>query len=709
MDIEIGKKYERETKIVSLISEWHKNLAVFIERIKDLESDALKTYTYLLAHKWETKSSQDYDLSLNVFKFEDIFETIIKNAAFFIADVSLFEHIVDIFDLLVRFESWRDPSLKQKDAMAQTCEKYFMEALEENHDNEDVVELFLHLGYRISSVAPHILSINVLKIVIDFLHSKSSTPKIFAKSLLLIENSCTTAKIKDLFEFIWPQIKRCMKSDKTCSTCYSTFAHLVYHLIKCEDIVEKVISEAVFWDFIENGLLSPTVLQTKQTVHILNIVIELIQQREVKLQTDHLNSKTPTSVWQNYFAVIESLQEIQSHLILSTMNAFLTEIMGSLSIYWQNILFTLVLRHENHFVAQYGVHYVMQHTVDVYRKESLATVFHSTLNNTYLYSNSRFNISDLSEFLAKHLNKALALLMDIKWKSVPLWHILNAILDTLERLHSDVDIPLLVRFMKLALKTTNNMFKKQITNVIVDSMRSIGFSRFDLSHLLYFYDVSKCSDLFSELQPLTIPVFEDKILQPKDISRKTKIDCFSAAFKSVKVHQRLDFLNEYHNTTSQSVIYPRYLDFEIVWFHCFSEANSVLEAVQQLKKRLQHTVKPGISITALSAAVVILEFITANYADITRVSKEIQMSVFPVIKDILQDIDAVMSTIPAKNLGEDTPNQLKVIKAILCQDRTPPKNDIHSSIVLTAALKLEEFELCLVILYLIFDLLARGE
>lgn len=690
---DIYSKYKAETKLIENVIQWLNEPALFTIKVKELDLDALRAYIILLLHYGQTKKQKQ------IFQFSprDLFQIINENAEHLLNDTEFFGHLIDIFEIQFRNNVENDTS-----TFIEICENYFMKAL-----NSNSLELYLQLAYRLNLVLPLGLPLNIRNTVIQLFHSSDLNPKTFTKALLLIERCIEVHpdESETCLDLVWNTVTECIPRNKCCDKCHMIVAQLLPDLLKQPKNhrkIDEILGNEQFAAFVQNGMLSEQLIVRKQTVYLLRNVIDfVVKHHSMPLQigpftwngseADFLKS------WYNYFLILESFHEIQKHLIISTLEQFLEGVHANFSPYWTNMIFLLMLRHENNHIAEYAINFILKHKICLADCELWKADFYSALNSTYLFQNADFQHDNFHLFLLENLETTVEHAVNVNWKIVPLWSILKAVSNCVVS-KNVTDINTLVIFLKICLQTSKDyhLFEESIKEEIFNVIKYVGYIKLRTTDLLQLYDSIKNIELLSHYdQPLSVTVFEDVLMKSDTISRETKIAFFKKTIPDV--NDRLNFLDSFFARDHEN-FQLNYLDFEILLFDCLQEEKTFSDALLVFKSRLYSLIKPNQSVTIHStlAAVTVLQFITNRYI----IDGFDNYRKFATVKEIYDNLFNIFTTRYFLMFDNEIESligaRLKSINAklVLCDQLYPDKTDV--AVILREALLLDGYELNLV-------------
>lgn len=718
MLIDIKENYGSEIQLLTNIFEWISDRKIFITKVNNLQEDALMAYTVLLAYK--CSKSENENTNDLLFNYEDIFEIINNNLELLCQQTKLRNYMLDIFGLTY--------SLSKCDAnheFQEKCDKYFMEALASQ--NENAIDMCLQVGACFNAITKTGFTINVEKSIVDILHGKVTNEKLFAKTLLLIEANVKkgqdSQKLLSIhcLESIWSTLCK-----HQCDRCYTTIAHLItFYIHECHNDLQfsrNFLNDSL-WLFIRNGIESSELLRRKQSIYILKNVLEFATNHELFNNFAHKNFMVNNQInsldeirntWKTYFIVLENLVDIQSHLILSSLEQYLCDIVKYLPDFWYSAIFVIVLKHHNSQVIQYGIEFILngqQH----FERTDLQAIFYMALNNVFLYAKDKtFPADSLVDYIGKKLSSELDLLSKIEWKAVPAWILLKSIDSYLsnEAKKNECEVikfivPKLFVFIGACIKVCKSQEVLNVNKFIVNIIQSIGFEYFTLEQLLILYDKTHCDEIISGIQnPLTIEIYEKNFIQLRDVTRETKVKYFIYA-RLPNGMEKIKFLDDFYATNEWRM--NEFPDYEFLLFHCLYLTESLYSALQIFKPRLYNlsTKNSEMTVDTLLFAVTVLQFIVNGYLDIKNGENDENgnrmFCILTMIKDVSNNFqEAYRSKL---YLGKDViketliSNRITAIiaKLAMCAELYPNRMVVLA--ILSDAILFDEYELDLVSVY----------
>lgn len=604
----IDIKLAKESRIIASTLEWITSPDTFHQKLLNVNVSTWHTYKLLLVHPDGSEATHPYPyIPSKMLSFEKIFEIIDKHAELVSKDAALCEHIADAFELTLS----ANKQLNAADVFGA-----FVRHLAYCETDDNRLNIYFMLGQRLGTINKHCPS-KLNATLLALLHSKSITSPVFAHCLLLIDNMFGGKSGGDNsgFDMAWAQTRACVTTAiVACDTCYATMVHLLPHCLRHPAATDRLLGDQQFWAFIEHGLLAGKVQLSKQTVFMLKLIVNVFQtdKSQMATTTGNVHHQIAHSTWDMYFVAIESLQEVQGHLIISTMDNCLNDIVKAMPVFWTNILLSLLLRHCHMGVLRYAVQYVTSNGVDVHGCQHLCDAFYTAINQTHLYVDTNTAPKDLVRFIAVDLNTALNAIANIPWKLVPAWYMLAAITSCLQQpaVADTVPLPGLIQFITLALEllVKSREFKPHAIRKTIDCIRALRSPSLPIIDLLCIFNLTRSADVLIHMPTLDHVEFEAKVLCRPDIPIATKIHFFDCAIGDVD--SRLNLLDRFSKVPEAAVV-----DFELILFHNLVAERSLEVALQMIKSRVYNILRPHdvVTVDGLLCAATIIEYIISNY------------------------------------------------------------------------------------------------
>ncbi|KOC69711.1 putative methyltransferase TARBP1 [Habropoda laboriosa] len=172
---------------------------------------------------------------------------------------------------------------------------------------------------------------------------------------------------------------------------------------------------------------------------------------------------------QNYFLILDALEEKQHHLILPALSHLPTLVKGNkehdvcndcFNMIWLQLIFVRILQHENNTILKQGILYVCKLPALVYDHQFLKLFIH-VLNNTFLYECQAYqqepeilnDIITLFTYAKKEevefLNKVLQVMSEETWAPIPLFYMMKVLRTVSSKVcnHWEDDQLILVKFL----------------------------------------------------------------------------------------------------------------------------------------------------------------------------------------------------------------------------------------------------------------------
>ncbi|XP_059055541.1 uncharacterized protein LOC131849476 [Achroia grisella] len=311
----------------------------------------------------------------------------------------------------------------------------------------------------------------------------------------------------------------------------------------------ELVTQVEFWNIVISGLMSLDATVRKISIYLckravdcltaLNKNVVIMTGINTILQWYRKNEIDMRNMWENYFTLIDSLEEKQSNIVLPSLTLFHT--LSKMGHVWLNCAFNIGLRHDNLEVRVKCIHYRLE---TVIYKQPEVIVLLEALNDINIYENpAEYQIimkklttlcHDIKFFL--FIYKSLPL---VNWSPVPLFHVSSIvteiwpteILKLSEKLHLEMRKDEVAQLLKNLLKIPCN---------IVALRKAIHINIANLFKLCCLYLHSK--DFLSILSSLEINVYENSFLvdiMQYVISRADEKDLF---LESIMETLNIDFI-----------------------------------------------------------------------------------------------------------------------------------------------------------------------
>nr|XP_032515073.1 uncharacterized protein LOC116768450 [Danaus plexippus plexippus] len=259
-----------------------------------------------------------------------------------------------------------------------------------------------------------------------------------------------------------------------------------YYLPVIEDesenisIESTIIMDSEFWNFILSGLLceAQCLSLRKQAIYLAKRAIDYAAYRKKDIKiTSHStfiwskeNEKTLRKMWENYFILIDSLQEKQSNIVLPSLKLFNS--INDIGHCWLAAAFNIGLKHDNFQVRQKCLIYRFQYRISN-QMEAVGVL--EALNDPAIFDN-RIRHTSVITLLKEALTNVRTLInflqgmADVKLSPVPLFSLTSCLAD-LHILLSDSD-------QKTLLKTIHKILNTPCNNTVLRKAICVNMSHF---------------------------------------------------------------------------------------------------------------------------------------------------------------------------------------------------------------------------------------
>ncbi|XP_039751270.1 uncharacterized protein LOC120627350 [Pararge aegeria] len=277
----------------------------------------------------------------------------------------------------------------------------------------------------LSTPLEHLICSKEEKIFIYFL--TNTVPRLF-----------TTVKGFNILDRIWDFLKE-LKDEESIVALKVICCLSNYYLPVADSrttIESQLIFESMFWDFIFLGLSSEDAFARKQSMYLAKRAIDYIMKTKKNVNISSKSSFIWTcgdrdnlkKMWDNFFILIDSLEEKQSNIVLPSIKLF--EAVKDIGHCWLNCAFNIGLKHDNthvklrclHYHLQYGIHSVFEAKKILEAINDIALSDH--LHECNIIKDELINVIKDNAILMSIL-KALPL---VKWSPVQLYHVTKIIM-----------------------------------------------------------------------------------------------------------------------------------------------------------------------------------------------------------------------------------------------------------------------------------------
>lgn len=695
---DVKKKYHADHALVANIFDWFESRTTFVSNLKHLHMDTLKAYAVLLRYFLSKNKADD---NILVFTGNDLARIINGNADELAAEPDTLSYLVDIIEVHIR--------IGKSDDFVEKCGRHLIEAV--HSQNENAADVYFLVTARLNASLPNGIPFSMQKAVIESLHGKWSNEKLFAEALILIDDvlrRCEEAgAANDCVKLIWSEL--CVRRGHQCDQCYTILARLIGYFVNCcrsnAEFADEFLSNQL-WTILRRGMVSSKSAIRKRSNHVLRSVLDLADYSEYRKffvvnQSNDITSEPFMDVWEIFFNVLDTLLDIQGHLIVSTLEQYLGKIVKSLPARWYSIIFALLFNHTVTSVIQYGITFVFDHKVQFDIEDDVNESLNEALNNVTLYAEeSTVFVEKISEYITNNnRNHELKLLAKINWKSVPGWVMLKSLAISFNRNPpvDDVDVSALMSFLETLIQTKKHKEMAGINKMIVDIVRTVGSNRFPLVQMLTLYEHTQCVELLGSIaQPLAMDTFELVLIPSTKISPATKMDYFN--FAQPDAREQSNFLDKFYESKQGDHSATGYSDCEYILFVCMCNEEGLSNALQVFKSRLFDLIprKDDVTVDALRFGIELLHFIVTRYLPIADDNAEIYKCIHDTFNTFHEIVRNRMYSGRTASIEDMLSQRVDVIcaKLAMCTELHPKRMDVLA--ILTNAIVIENYDLDLV-------------
>lgn len=447
----ISLKYKDDVGLIKCVRLYFENREEFRTKCIQLSKPHLKAYISIMVANYDSHKNNAKEVLLDVKYLLNLFLTQTQS----IGDNDVFNELMDVLTLSILFtmETYGDiPSSKDVLKAHMTAQSTFS-------DDEKIGCCQLSIAEVIYDFYPELFAQSTHSSIVKCIFSE--TQIVQNKSLKLIRRMLDGDRQVALLDEILGEIERNKTSKRLqCLTALS-------YLIECSGFSNAYTNRPSLRSYLQQEMLSTDRSAYKHALYILRKLIEI---HSNGIEQTLLSGSEIRAPWETFFLIQETLDEKQSHLILPVLEQLpKTKI---LPMNWYYVLMTQLLRHENTIVLQCGVKYAVTNIVcdaESITSDTLMNDFFTSLmnglNNTSVYGKSDFPTEKLKGFFAPIVDIALEKFLEINWKSVPMYYILESLADLIfdhYRHSSEQVADKFIRILRLVNKTPNVHIRKGI-------------------------------------------------------------------------------------------------------------------------------------------------------------------------------------------------------------------------------------------------------
>ncbi|CAG9579074.1 unnamed protein product [Danaus chrysippus] len=301
-----------------------------------------------------------------------------------------------------------------------------------------------------------------------------------------------------------------------------------YYLPVIEDKSENVsiestiIRDGEFWDFILNGLLcdGQCLSLRKQAIYLAKRGIDYLVYKKKDIQINSQstftwsieNENAARKMWENYFILIDSLEEKQSNIVLPSLKLFNS--IHNIGHCWLAAAFKIGLKHDNFQVRQKCLNYRFQFRI---RNQMEAVGVLEALNDSAIFDNrNKHNliIGQLKEAFSnvETLINFLQGMADVKLSPVPLFSLTSCLaVHNISLNNSD---------QKTIFKSLNKILKTPCNNIVLRKAIYVNMSHFIVNccknlHWKEYLFLYLLLDVETSINPF-VSLIQNHMVVPKD-------------------------------------------------------------------------------------------------------------------------------------------------------------------------------------------------
>lgn len=562
---------ESEIDSVKGVLEWINNRESFVSKVRKFESGAMRAHIGLLVAHGERGTLSD---DLVVFNCEHLLRAIKYIEASPITESSLVVFILDILHVYAHFGVWKENDWQALEAMS-------ISAL---HEQKEVpIEICLRLYSKLCGIVK--ISERFLAALVDFAHKVDPNSKLSIESLIVLEKIVQDSpeKSAETATVIQNLIVKCSNSKTVCDNCLAISAHFIDHLLRNS-------ATDFLTGFLQQGIISSVIGHRKKATYILKkFVKHSLEQNKVEglvnVGAKYDSVEEVESVWETFFMALESLIEIQAHLITSTLSQYLEQIVEFIPLCWVKSIFVLTLHQNSISVVKYVINFLFESKINFDGEPKLGNSFFSALNVTGLYVEDEYGFGEkLGAFLADNLRAKTSFIAAIQWKKVPGFVLLSAWLRAMKQSSSRPSEMDAVSFIASCTKVLASSSDEitDLAEIISEALRLADAKRIDIVKLLEVYELLPSQNILSAISKQLTPAEFATIILTATIPAHIKADYLRATYPDGEhVLGLLDYLFE-----EQGALFgPYHFDFNYVVFDTTLRDKSLFETVSLFKLR----------------------------------------------------------------------------------------------------------------------------
>ncbi|CAK1540762.1 unnamed protein product [Leptosia nina] len=315
----------------------------------------------------------------------------------------------------------------------------------------------------------------------------------------------------------------------------------------------SVISQREFWEICYFGLISNDPVIRKLAIYLLKRTIDclMISNLDIDISTPIVTMKWVPSVrgdmkksWDNYFILIDSLEEKQSNIVLPSLHLFtVVQLLGKC---WLNCAYNIGLQHDNLEVKTTCIKHRLSLEIS---NDIEANILLDSLNDMNIFDNQT-DCDIVKEKFTKNIIDEQSFMMVIrnitktKWSPVPLYHLSDILA---KRNHGRLPEVIFEYLYELIKVPCNNVvirraFYQNLFYIIGNSCESLSWKRilnlFNLITTNYLVD----KKILDELSDIELGKKGDSYRHLFDVIKNLSVhDKRSVLEELTKSHLNIDF------------------------------------------------------------------------------------------------------------------------------------------------------------------------
>ncbi|XP_037024426.1 uncharacterized protein LOC119066209 isoform X2 [Bradysia coprophila] len=453
---QIALKYKDDYELVKCTRLFFQNQNEFSSKCCQMSRPHLRTYICILLENCDSKSENSKDV---LFDVEYILKSLLTKTEL-IGENGVFNEVLDVLSLTISITGSSSKDILE----AYTKTLTFV-------DDEKIGCGQLSVAEIVYDFYPELIVHSSQTSIVKCLFSETQTIQNRSLKLVrrMLEGDCRSGLLDEIL---------CEIEKNETSKRIQCLAALCY-LIECTGFSNAYANRPSLRTYLQKELLSTDRSAYKYALYILRKLIEI---HSIGIEHTLLSGSEIRAPWETFFLIQETLDEKQSHLILPVLEQLpKTEI---LPMNWYYVLMTQLLRHENTVVLQCGLKYAISNIVcdaESIKSDPLMGEFFTSLmlglNNTSIYAKSDFPVEKLKNFFAPVVDIAFDKFLTINWKSVPMYHMINALADLIfdhQRHNSELVAEQFIKILRLVHQVPNVHIRKGIQSNIRRTIRPIS-------------------------------------------------------------------------------------------------------------------------------------------------------------------------------------------------------------------------------------------